>query len=167
MTCPARTTRCPRLSTTLPPRSFRRRPQRQAAPVRVAVEVLLRTGLRVGEFTSLTADAVVQIGAGPWLDVPVGKFRGDRYLPLHPQLVDLIADYRRLHVPPAIRCCFPARTVGPWIAHRDPVPQQSRRCCRAAPHPPPPAANTLATQAINRGSRSRRSPRCSAIAAWT
>jgi hypothetical protein len=40
---------------------------------RVVVEVLLRTGLRVGEFTALTADAVVLIGAGHWLHVPVGK----------------------------------------------------------------------------------------------
>jgi site-specific recombinase XerD len=50
----------------------------QAQPrllARVTVEVLLRTGLRVGEFTSLPADAVVQIGAAPWLhragDVPL------------------------------------------------------------------------------------------------
>jgi hypothetical protein len=38
----------------------------QAEPrmlVRVAVEVLLRTGLHVGEFTALAADAVVLIGA--------------------------------------------------------------------------------------------------------
>src|SRR3954452_25639598 len=34
--------------------------------VRVTVEVLLRTGLRVSEYTSLRAYAVVQIGAGPW-----------------------------------------------------------------------------------------------------
>jgi site-specific recombinase XerD len=33
--------------------------------VRVTVEMLLRTGLRVSEYTSLQADAVVQIGAGP------------------------------------------------------------------------------------------------------
>ena len=58
--------------------------------VRVAVEVLLRTGLRVSEFTALRSDAIVQTGAGPWLHVPVGKLREDRYLPLHPQLVDLI-----------------------------------------------------------------------------
>jgi site-specific recombinase XerD len=49
--------------------------------VRVTVEMLLRTGLRVSEYTSLRADAVVQIGAGPWLHVPVGKLRRDRYLP--------------------------------------------------------------------------------------
>jgi site-specific recombinase XerD len=62
--------------------------------VRVTVEMLLRTGLRGSEYTSLRADAVVQIGAGPWLHVPVGKLRQDRYLPLHPQLVALIDDYR-------------------------------------------------------------------------
>jgi site-specific recombinase XerD len=33
--------------------------------VRVVVEVLLRTGLRVSELTDLPADAVVLIGAGP------------------------------------------------------------------------------------------------------
>ena len=67
--------------------------------VRVTVEMLLRTGLRVSEYTSLRADAVVQIGAGPWLHVPVGKLREDRYLPLHPQLLSLIDDYRARHVP--------------------------------------------------------------------
>ena len=69
--------------------------------MRVAVEVLLRTGLRVSEFTALRSDAVVQIGAGPWLHVPVGKLREDRYLPLHPQVVDLIDTYRTAHVPDA------------------------------------------------------------------
>jgi integrase len=59
---------------------------------------LLRTGLRVSEYTSLRADAVVQIGAGSWLHVPVGKLREDRYLPLHPQLVALIDEYRSRHV---------------------------------------------------------------------
>ena len=67
--------------------------------VRVTVEVLLRTGLRVGEFTPLPADAVVQIDAASWLHVPLGKLREDRYLPLHPQLVQLIDDYRTAHVP--------------------------------------------------------------------
>ena len=64
--------------------------------VRVTVEMLLRTGLRVSEFTGLAAGAVVLIGAGPWLHVPAGKLREDRYLPLHPQLVTLIDTYRAL-----------------------------------------------------------------------
>jgi site-specific recombinase XerD len=67
---------------------------------RVVVEVLLRTGLRVGEFTALRADAVVLIGAAHWLHVPVGKLHDDRYLPLHPHLVTLINDYRTRHVAP-------------------------------------------------------------------
>jgi site-specific recombinase XerD len=52
--------------------------------VRVTVEMLLRTGLRVSEYTRLPADAVVVIGAGPWLHVPAGKLGEDRYLPLQP-----------------------------------------------------------------------------------
>jgi site-specific recombinase XerD len=67
--------------------------------VRVTVEMLLRTGLRVSEYTSLPSDAVVLIGSGPWLHVPVGKLRQDRYLPLHPQLLSLIDDYRARYVP--------------------------------------------------------------------
>jgi integrase len=67
--------------------------------IRVTVEMLLRTGLRVSEYTGLQADAVVLIGAGPWLHVPVGKLHEDRYLPLHPQLVTLIDAYRAAHVP--------------------------------------------------------------------
>ncbi|WP_089020088.1 site-specific integrase [Micromonospora coriariae] len=53
----------------------------QAEPralTRVVVEVLLRTGLRVGEFTALQADAIVLIGAAHWLHVPVGKLHEDR-----------------------------------------------------------------------------------------
>ena len=69
--------------------------------VRVTVEMLRRTGLRVSEYTGPRAGAVVQIGAGPWLHVPVGKLREDRYLPLHPHLVALIDDYRRAHVDPS------------------------------------------------------------------
>jgi integrase len=56
--------------------------------VRLAVEFLARTGLRKGEFLDLTIDSVVQIGAAYWLHVPLGKLRTDRYIPLHPQLMD-------------------------------------------------------------------------------
>ena len=60
--------------------------------VRLIVEMLARTGMRASEYTGLHADAVVQIGAGPWLHIPLGKLRNDRYLPLHPHLVALIDD---------------------------------------------------------------------------
>ena len=61
--------------------------------VRLAVEFLARTGLRKGEFLDLTVDSVVQIGSAYWLRVPVGKLHTDRYIPLHPQLKDLLDDW--------------------------------------------------------------------------
>lgn len=35
----------------------------------------------------------IQIGDGPWLRVPVGKLRNDRIIPLHPELVELLAEW--------------------------------------------------------------------------
>ena len=120
--------------------------------VRVTVEVLLRTGLRVGEFTGLRADAVVVIGAAPWLHVPVGKLREDRYLPLHPQLVELIDEYRRGYVPPEHPLLLPRENGRP--ADRHSVTRILNHVATAAglPHIHPHILrHTLATQAINRG----------------
>jgi site-specific recombinase XerD len=120
--------------------------------VRVTVEMLLRTGLRVGEYTALPADAVVLIGAGPWLHVPVGKLREDRYLPLHPQLVTLIEEYRAAHVPPGHRLLLPRENGRALDRHT--VTRMINRAGTAAglshihPHQ---LRHTLATQAINRG----------------
>jgi hypothetical protein len=47
--------------------------------VRVTIEKPPRTRFAVSEFTCLPADAVMLIGAGPWLHIPVGKLREDRY----------------------------------------------------------------------------------------
>jgi len=116
----------------------------QAEPrtlIRVTVEVLLRTGLRVNEFTGLASDAVVQIGAGPWLHVPVGKLRDDRYLPLHPQLVSLIDDYRAAHIPPEHPVLLQrenGRALDRHTVH--PLHQQGRCRRRTASHPPAPTA---------------------------
>jgi integrase len=60
---------------------------------RLIAELLALTGMRSGELTGLDADAVVRIGAGHWLRIPIGKLRNDRYVPLHPQLVDLLTDW--------------------------------------------------------------------------
>src|SRR5207248_1942657 len=57
---------------------------------RLVVELLARTGMRAGELADLDADAVVRIGAGHWLRIPLGKLRNDRYVPLHPDLVGLL-----------------------------------------------------------------------------
>jgi site-specific recombinase XerD len=120
--------------------------------VRVTVEVLLRTGLRVSEYTSLRADAVVQIGAAPWLHVPVGKLREDRYLPLHPQVVALIEDYRDAYVPPEHPLLLPRENGRPLDRYS--VTRMLNRAGRVAGLPhlhPHQLRHTLATQAINRG----------------
>ena len=63
----------------------------QADPTRrLIIEMLARTGLRVGELCALPADAVVRMQRRHWLRVPVGKLHNDRYVPLHPQLVELL-----------------------------------------------------------------------------
>jgi site-specific recombinase XerD len=120
--------------------------------VRVTVEVLLRTGLRVSEFTGLPADAVVLIGAGPWLHVPVGKLGEDRYLPLHPQLVTLIDQYRNAHVAPDHRLLLPRENGRPLDRHT--VTRFINKAGAAAGLPhyhPHQLRHTLATQAINHG----------------
>jgi len=120
--------------------------------VRVTVEMLLRTGLRVSEYTGLRADAVVLIGAGPWLHVPVGKLGEDRYLPLHPQLMTLIDEYRTAHVPADHPLLLPRENGRPLDRHT--VTRMINRAGAAAglghlhPHQ---LRHTLATQAINRG----------------
>jgi site-specific recombinase XerD len=120
--------------------------------VQVSVEVLLRTGLRVGEYTSLRSDAIVQIGGGPWLHVPVGKLREDRYLPLHPHLVQLIDDYRTRYVTADNPLLLP-RENGTQL-DRHAVTRHINRAGAAAGLPhihPHQLRHTLATQAINRG----------------
>ena len=120
--------------------------------IRLTVEMLLRTGLRVGEFTGLRADAVVQIGAGPWLHVPVGKLHEDRYLPLHPQLVELIDDYRTRQVPPDHPLLLPRENGRALDRHT--VTRFINKAGAAAGLPhihPHQLRHTLATQAINRG----------------
>ena len=120
--------------------------------VRVTVEMLLRTGLLVSEYTGLPAGAVVLIGAGPWLHVPVGKLREDRYLPLHPQLVTLIDEYRARHVPPDHPLLLPRENGRALDRHT--VTRMINKAGAAAglahihPHQ---LRHTLATQAINRG----------------
>jgi site-specific recombinase XerD len=125
---------------------------------RLIVELLARTGMRSGELTALDADAMVRIGQGHWLRIPIGKLRNDRYVPLHPQLVDLLTAWTATNVE-HIRAH--RRLVAD---HRGPlnryiVERTVARVGRAAgvegvhPHR---LRHTLATQAINRGMTPRR-----------
>ena len=119
---------------------------------RLAVEFLARTGLRRGEFLNLTVDSVVQIGAAYWLHVPLGKLRTDRYIPLHPQLKELL-DAWVAHRPANLREPWlfmdHGRRLGPESV-RKAVQKVAREAGldNVTPHQ---LRHTLATQAINRG----------------
>jgi integrase len=120
--------------------------------VRLAVEFLARTGLRKGELLDLTVNAVVQIGSAYWLHVPVGKLRSDRYIPLHPQLKELLEAWLAAR-PATLRSKYLFIERGRRIARH--------RVDRAVAHvsatagighvTPHQLRHTLATQAINRG----------------
>jgi len=60
---------------------------------RVCGVTLLRTGLRKSEFLGLTCDCIVQIGSSYWLRVPLVKFRHERYVPLHPEVKQLLEEW--------------------------------------------------------------------------
>ncbi len=120
--------------------------------VRLAIEILARTGMRRSEMLGLTVDAVVQIGSAYWLRVPVGKMHTDRYVPLHPQLKLLLDDWLA-HRPDGLRSNLLFTDRGrPVNASR--IEQAVREAAaraglgRVTPHQ---LRHTLATQAINRG----------------
>jgi integrase len=124
-----------------------------AAPFdRLVIELLSRTGMRVGELCTLERDAVVELNGAPWLRVPVGKLHNDRLVPLHPNAARLLVDWIADHPP-----------VGRLLLHhhgqplsRHQVTRIVRRIAAGAglghvhPHQ---LRHTLATQAINRGMR--------------
>ncbi len=115
---------------------------------RLVVELLSLTGIRASELCALEADAVKRMGGGLWLHVPLGKLRNDRQIPLHPTLVELLADWT------------PGRTylieIDGQPLNRHQVGRIVRRVGQTAgiegvhPHR---LRHTLATQAINRGMR--------------
>ncbi|MGF1617004.1 MAG: tyrosine-type recombinase/integrase [Acidimicrobiia bacterium] len=122
---------------------------------RLCVLLLARTGMRVGELCALDPDPVVQIGDCHWLRIPVGKLRNDRYIPLHPHLIDDITRHQetnREHI--STHGVLLADKTSAVDRHR--ITRMVRRVAKAAgvghvhPHQ---LRHTLATQAINRGMR--------------
>jgi site-specific recombinase XerD len=126
------------------------------ARYRLVAQVLARTGLRASELCELAADAVTRIGTdGYWLRVPVGKLRNDRMIPLHPEVVDLFAEWT------ATNSEHIRRSRRLLADHHDPIDRRTvhRIIARIGaiagiddmhPHR---LRHTLATQAINRGMR--------------
>ena len=120
---------------------------------RLVVEMLARTGMRVGEFCALASDAVTVLGDETvWLRVPVGKLHNDRYIPLHPVLIELLEAWRA-HAQPGPSEWLITNTKGRPL-DRHSVSRTVARCARVAglghvhPHQ---LRHTLATQAVNRG----------------
>jgi integrase len=119
---------------------------------RLMVELLARTGMRSGELAALASDAMVRIGDTHWLRIPVGKLHNDRYVPLHPLLVELINDW--LATRPSSRSGrlverndgkpFDRRTIHRYVV------AAAKRAGVGHVHPHQ-LRHTLATQAINRG----------------
>lgn len=122
---------------------------------RLVAELLARTGMRAGELADLEADSVVVIGGNHWLRIPLGKPRNDRYVPLHPQLITLLADWTATNLEHIrVHRRLVADHRGPLNRHS--ISRIMHRVGRAAgvagvhPHR---LRHTLATQAINRGMR--------------
>jgi integrase len=120
---------------------------------RLMLELLSRTGIRVGELCALEADAVVRIGEGWWLRVPLGKLHNDRYVPLHPQLLPLLESWSATHDDNGTGLLLTNR--GRAINRLAVVRMLNRAGRRAGlghlhPHQ---LRHTLATQAVNRGMR--------------
>ena len=119
---------------------------------RLMVEFLARTGLRRSEFLDLKIDSVVQIGSAYWLHVPLGKLRNDRYIPLHPQLKQLLDEWVA-HRPSSLREPWLFMERGRRIAEGRVLSALASVTDAAGighvtPHQ---LRHTLATQAINRG----------------
>ena len=121
---------------------------------RLVIELLARTGMRAGELVGLEADAVVRIGGAYWLRIPLGKLRNDRYVPLHPQLVELLKTWTAgnlAHI--RAHCRLIADHRGPLDRHQiGRIVGRLGRRAGISVHPHQ-LRHTLATQAINRGMR--------------
>ena len=120
--------------------------------VRLIVEFLARTGMRKGELLDLTVDAVVQIGSAYWLRVPVGKLHNDRYIPLHPQLKELLDRWLATATRgPALEPDCSSSAAAAEHRPRRRRGRQGRPAAGPRHVSPHQLRHTLATQAINRG----------------
>jgi integrase len=119
---------------------------------RLIVELLARTGMRASELGALESDAMVTVGDTHWLRIPVGKLHNDRFVPLHPILVELITEWQQTRPPSRSGRLverddgqpFDRRTVHRYVV------AVAKRAGVGHVHPHQ-LRHTLATQAINRG----------------
>jgi len=118
---------------------------------RLIVELLARTGMRVGEVGGLRDDAMYRLGHTWWLRIPLGKLHNERTVPLHPMLVGLINDYRAWRGPTSTGLLVERddhQPMDPRTIYRHVTAVARRAGVRVHPHA---LRHTLATQCINRG----------------
>jgi hypothetical protein len=108
--------------------------------------------MRRGELLGLSIDAVVQIGSAFWLRTPVGKLHNDRYIPLHPNLKELLDDWLAGR-PDTLRSdlmfCDRGRPIPSTRVDR--AVERAAQAAGIGHVHPHQLRHTLATQAINRG----------------
>jgi integrase/recombinase XerD len=120
---------------------------------RLVIHLLLRTGMRAGELCNLQTGAVTTMRDGHWLKIPLGKLHNDRYIPLHPHLVELLTDWTSQHDDHGTGRLL-TRTGQPLTVSR--IARIVTRVANDAglghvhPHQ---LRHTFATQAVNRGMR--------------
>jgi len=118
---------------------------------KLAVQLLARTGMRVGELYGLRANAMECRGGYWWLRIPLGKLHNDRVVPLHPRLVELLEAWKD-HPDYGVDGLLLTNCGRPLNRHS--VTRMVRRIAKRAgighvhPHQ---LRHTLATQALNRG----------------
>ncbi len=129
---------------------------------RLIVELLARTGMRVGELGGLRDDAMYRLGDTWWLRIPLGKLHNDRTVPLHPMLVGLINDYRRGADRPAPGCSSNATTTSRWMRAPSTVTSPPSPDAPASPTSTPTRCATRWPRSANRRElhRVHHSPRC-------
>ncbi len=120
---------------------------------RVCGVTLMLTGLRESEFLNLTTDCIVQIGDSHWLRVPLGKTHRDRFIPLHPEVKQLLDEWIAQN-PPQQPYDFLFTRYGRRM-RRGKVALAVQRIAKEAGIPrsvsPHRLRHTLATLAVNRG----------------
>jgi integrase len=133
---------------------FRREVAAEPEPLRrLVLEILCRTGIRVGELCALEKDAVARRGEGWWLKVPVGKLRNDRTVPLLSPLVELLLQWQATHTDggTGLLLTNEGRPLNRHCVTRM-VNRVAKRAGIGHVHPHQ-LRHTLATQAVNRGMR--------------
>jgi len=119
----------------------------------LVMHLLARTGIRVGELCDLRHDAMVTMNDQPWLRIPIGKLHNDRYVPLHPHLVQLLTAWTNTHPDggTGLLLTRDGRALNRYAVARI-VNRVAARAGIGHVHPHQ-LRHTLATQAINRGMR--------------